>query len=102
MTPTPDHPPPSPSFPDSPAPSITPTPNLLPSTPSGHDYVADYEAVMVSIHDLNGITKFIMGRGETPTEPDTSGYATQPEDVMDVLEVLKLMLDRMFDNLEQC
>ena len=94
----------TPSFPDSPAPSIVPTPNPNPnpnpaSNPSGHNYAHDYEAVMIAVHDINRLTKFVMGR-VGPVLPDPTGGITTPDDVLDALDILKFTLDQMYKNVK--
>ena len=104
------HPPHAPStapdsFPSSPPPSLGSTPSLSAPhtytdttyTPVERDYAMDYEAVMISVEDMNRFSRF-MFRGGVRRVSTTSGSEVYTrEDVIPVLSELRDMLNRMFD-----
>ena len=62
------------------------------------DFRLDYETVMDCVNDLQGITKFIMGRGGSgPRQP---GVETTREEVIEHLLLLKSYLDRLVNRFE--
>ena len=65
------------------------------------DFRLDYETVMDCVNDLQGITKFIMGRGGSgPRQPDPTGVETTREEVIEHLLLLKSYLDRLVNRFE--
>ena len=54
---------------------------------------------MIAVHDINRLTKFVMGR-VGPVLPDPTGVPTTPDDVLDALDILKFTLDQMYKNVK--
>ena len=98
---------PTPSFPTSPPPDIRDIlheshayPCAYPSelTPLPRDYALDYENVMIAVSDLNAVTQALLQRSDNPN-PNPNPNTTR-EHVMEMLGILRLMLQRMYTRLE--
>jgi hypothetical protein len=55
---------------------------------------------MMCINDLNGITKFVTGRGGSgPRQPATDGVEVTREEVVEAMAMLHVSLNRLFNRL---
>ena len=72
-------------------------PDSVTATP--RDIDLDYEGVMITVNDLNRLTKFVCGR-VGPRQPDPTGSDTTRGDVIEMLAMLKTAIDRLFTRLE--
>ena len=95
------------SFPDSPAPTVPPTPDptdysypcAYPAsyTPEDRDHDCDLDAVMIAVNDLNAMTRHLRsGREFTRQLPNPTGVPTTRADVVEALNILKFMVNRLF------
>ena len=94
------------SFPDSPAPALSPTPNPLPRytmdyTPVDRDYALDYEACMIAIGDLNRMGRVIFGNRTRIGQVGDLQVPTSREDVIPIILELREALNRLYQRLTQ-